>query len=276
MGVNFLSDFNKKASNLWKKENFQFFKTLEVNVDKKNPISWKAKYVLNNKGSPRTELILNQKEEGFGEFQLTLDSSEVLKLELKTKELINNLELKAIIEGTDCGELNAIYQGYKNWASKFKMNLSRNNLIIEGQFSFASENVTFGTQGIMDGNDGGFIDYNVGICLDQDVNHCYSLYSSNKFKEIALSFYYQINNDAEIGTHVDIDIYKNKIEIQTGGNYQIDQNSKISYNINSKAKLALSYQHLFNNNIKGFIGTEYNLIDNIMYQGLCYKLVFGC
>jgi hypothetical protein len=127
--------------------------------------------------------------------------------------LINNLELKAIIEGTDCGELNAIYQGYKNWASKFKMNLTKNNLIIEGQFSFSSDNITLGTQGIIDANDGTFIDYNVGICLDQDKNHSYCLYSSNKFKEVALAFYYQINNDAEIGTQVDINIYKNLIEI---------------------------------------------------------------
>jgi len=162
MVLNFLSDFNKRASNLWKKKNFQFFKTLEIAVDKKTPISWSAKYVLNDKGSPKTEIKIKQKEKNFGEFELTVDNSEVLKLELKTKKLIDNLELKAIIEGTDCGELNAIYQGYKNWATKIKMNLSKNNLYIEGQASVSSENITLGTQGIIDANEGMLMDYNIG------------------------------------------------------------------------------------------------------------------
>jgi len=250
---------------------------LEVNVDQSNNVSWKGSHVLkDNKGSPKTEVKLKQKESGLGEFELTLGSDEQVKLDLKTKELVDKLELQAIIEGPDCGELKTTYQGCDTWATKVQAKMAKNNLTIDGQFSFASDNVTLGAQGVVDASDGTFTEYNVGIRLDQDKDRTYCLKSSDKFNEVCLAFYYQVNKDSEIGTQVDIDMGKGKIGIQAGGSYNLDCNSKLRYNLNSQADLALAYEYRFNNQVQGFLGTKYSLTDNALCEGFGYKLVFDC
>lgn len=275
MVLTFLSDFTKRTTDLWKSKKFSFNKTLEVNVDSSNSISFSGKHVLKEKSAPSSEVTLKQKEEGLGELELVLKSSDDVKFTLKSGELAEKLDLELVVEGADTGECKATF-GDDKWAGKLKAKTGGSNLTLDGQFSFAYENVTLGAQGLLDTADGSVIEANVGVRLDQDKQRTYSLVSSDKFNEVAVAFYYQINKDAEVGTQVDIDMGKGKIGIQAGGSYRMDENSKLRYNLNSQGMLGLAYEYRFNNRVQGFVGTKYNLSDNAVAENFGYKLVFDC
>eukprot|EP00494_Astrolonche_serrata_P031885 UN32154 len=271
MVLTFLSDFTKRTTDLWKSKKFSFNKTLEVNVDSKNSISFSGKHVLKEKSAPSTEVTLKQKEDGLGELELVLKSSDDVKFTLKSGDLADKLDVELVVGGADTGELKATY-GDDRWAGNMKARAAGSNLTVDGQFSFAYENVTLGAQGILDTADGTLTEANVGVRLDQDAQRTYSLVSSDKFNEVAVAFYYQINKDAEVGTQVDIDMGKGKIGIQAGGSYKLDGNSKLRYNLNSRGMLGLAYEYRFNDRVQGFVGTKYNLSDNAVAENFGYKL----
>jgi len=275
MVLTFLSDFRKRTTDLWKKKKFSFNRTLEVNVDGSNAISWTCKQVLKNSGVPHSEVVLKQKEKGLGELELSLNSSEEVKFTLKSKELTDNLAVELVVEGSETGELKATF-GDNCWASKLQAKCAKSSLALDGQISFAYENVTFGAQGMLDTNDMSLTEANIGVRLDQDENRTYSLVSSDKFNEVAVAFFHKVNSTTEMGTQVDIDMGKGKIGIQAGGSYELDGSSKVRYNLNSQGLLGLAYEYKFSNRVTGFVGTKYSLTDNAVAESFGYKLVFDC
>lgn len=274
MVLTFLSDFSKRATDLWKAKKFKFNKTLEVNVDKSNNMSWTGKHVLMENANPQTEIKVKQTEKGLGECEFTLSNGgkQSMKFNAKSKELIDNVNLEAEIERMDKGKFMAKMHQDK-FAASLEAKYADSNLTVDGQLSYAVESVTLGAQGVMNG-DGGLEQYNVGVRLDQDDNRTYSLRSSNKFENIEVAFYYKVSGDAEIGTQVDINMLKSNIGVKAGGSYKLDGSSKLRYQLDSKGQLRGSLQYTFSDRVQGFMGTGYSLTENKLSDSIGYKLAF--
>jgi len=279
MPLTFLSDFNKRASDLWKKKKFVFNKTLELNVDKGNSISWTGKHVLKGSDGPESKITLKQKEAGLGtlevEWAAPVANSQP-KFTLTTKELgIDNVEL--CVEGADKGNLTTTYQSSNDqWAATCDAKYGDEKLVLDAEASFAYDKVTFGVQGTLDTMDGNLTSYNVGVRLDQDADRTYALRSQDRFNELQVAFYYKVSKEAEIGTQIDVDMAKGRIGITAGGSYKLDDASKVRYSLNSKADLSLAYEYRFSNRVQGFVGTKYSLTQNAMSGPIGYKLCFDC
>jgi len=268
----FLNDFNKRAKDLWKQKKFQFSRTFEVNVDKKNKINWKAEHVLKDDAPPSSKVILKQNEIGFGDLELEWGSRCCPKFTLTTKELgVDKVEL--CVEGSDTGNLEVEY-GQEQWAANVNAKYAGKNLNVEGQASFAWEKITFGVSGVLDTSDGTASEYNVGVRLDQDADRTYVLRSQNKFNKLEVAFYNKVSADSEIGAQVNIDMNKGKIGAELGGSYVMDDKTKLRYAVNSDAALQLAYEYQFSSSVKGFLGTKYSLTENKVVDGFGYKFVF--
>lgn len=269
----FLNDFNKRAKDLWKKKKFAFNRTLEVNVDKKNNINWKAEHVLKDDAVPNSTVTLKQKEEGLGDLELKWGSKACPKFTLSTSELAADSNVELCVEGIDTGSLEVEY-GQDKMAAKVKAEYKESNLVVDAQASFAWEKITFGVGGVLDTSDGTLTATNIGVRLDQDADRSYVLRSQDKFNKLEVAFYNKVSADSEIGAQVNIDMTKAKIGAELGGSYVMDSNTKLRYGINSKADVQLAYEYKFNSNVKGFLGTKYSLTENRVTDGFGYKLVF--
>jgi len=277
MVLTFLSDFGTRATDLWKGSKFEFNKTLEVNVDKDNSISWTGNHVLKGSDRPDSKVTLKQKEAGLGtlevEWAVPVKNSQP-KLTMTTPELgIDEVEI--CIEGADRGNLTAIY-GAEKWAAKCNAQYADSKMVLDSQASFAYDKVTFGLQGVLDMKNSELESYNVGVRLDQDSDRTYSLTSKDKFNKLLVAFYYKVSNEAEIGTQIDVDMAKGKIDINAGGSYCLDDASKVRYALNSNADLSLAYEYNFSDKIQGFVGTQYSLTQNALSGPVGYKLCFNC
>jgi len=277
MVLDFLSDFNKRAQDLWKSKKFVFHKTLEVNVDKGNSIAWTGKHVLKGSDGPDSKITLRQKEEGLGELEVEwavpVKNSQP-KFTVKTKELgVEQVEL--VVEGSDKGNMKVTY-GADQWAARCNFKYAQEKLVVDTEASFAYDKVTFGVQGKLDTMEGALHEYNVGVRLDQDSDRTYSLRSQDKFNELQVAFYYKVSKEAEIGTEIDVDMAKGRIDITAGGSYNLDGASKIRYALNSKADLSLAYEYKFSDKVQGFVGTQYSLTQNQLSGPVGYKLCFDC
>jgi len=278
MVLTFLSDFNKRASDLWKSKKFVFNKTLEVKVDKKNSISWTGKHVLKGSDGPDSKITLKQKEAGLGslevEWAVPVKNSQP-KFTLTTAELgVDEVEL--CVEGADKGNLAVTYGAGEQWAACCDFKYADEKLVVDTEASFAYDKVTFGVQGTLDTMDGTLQKYNVGVRLDQDKDRTYCLRSQDKFNELQVAFYYKVSNEAEIGTQIDVDMAKGRIGITAGGSYCLDTASKVRYALNSKADLSLAYEYKFSDKVQGFVGTKYSLTQNALSGPVGYKLCFDC
>jgi len=269
----FLNDFNKRAKDLWKAKKFAFNRTLEVNVDKKNNINWKAEHVLKDDAVPSSKVTLKQTEGGLGDLELEWGSSVCPKFTLSTKELMADSSVELCVEGSDTGNLDMEY-GQEQWATKVNAKYKGANLTVEGQASVAWEKITFGCGGVLDTSDGTLSAYNCGVRLDQDADRTYVLRSQDKFNKLEVAFYNKVSKDSEIGAQVNIDMGKGKIGAELGGSYVMDGNTKLRYGVNSDANVQLAYEYKFSSNVKGFLGTKYSLTENKVTDGFGYKLVF--
>jgi len=271
----FLNDFNKRAKDLWKKKKFAFNRTLEVNVDKKNNINWKAEHVLKDDAVPSSKVVLKQAEEGLGDLELEWGSRACPKFTLSTREICADSKVELCVEGSDCGNLEVEY-GQDQWAANVNAKYSGANLTVDAQASVAWEKITFGVGGVLDTSDGTLSESNVGVRLDQDADRTYVLRSQDKFNKLEVAFYNKVSKDSEIGAQVNIDMNKGKIGAELGGSYVMDENTKLRYAVNSDANVQLAYEYKFSNNVKGFLGTKYSLTENRVTDGFGYKLVFDC
>jgi len=276
MPLKFLSDFTKRTTDLWKEKYFEFHKTLEVNVDSGNKVSWKGKHQMKAGKGPCTELTMNQREKGLGELELKIDSNENIKLTLKSKELMDNLAVEAKFEGPQKNNVKLEYQGNDKWAGKLDVKMVKESISMNGAASFAYENGTIGVDGVVD-MDGSLQQYNVGVRLDQDKDRTYALQSKNKLQNLDIAFYYNVNQSSSIGAQVGVDMTRGNIDLRAAGHYDVDSQSRLRYGLTSAADLSLAYEYTLNDRVKGFVGTKYNLSDNKMCaDGLGYKLVFDC
>jgi len=275
MVLTFLSDFNKRSADLWKKKKFVFNKTLEVNVDKGNSISWTGKHVLKGSDSPSSKVTMKQEEKGLGKLEVEWGVSGNPKFTLNSKDLMDDLEVELCVEGSDKGNLEATY-GQDPFAVKCNAEYAEEKMVLDTQLSFAYDKVTFGLQGVLDTQDGNFSEYNLGVRLDQDGDRTYALRSQDKFNELNVAFYYQVSKDAEIGTQIDVDMGKGRVGIQAGGAYKLDGNSKLRYKLCSKANLGLAYEYKFSKNLSGAVGCSYSLTDNALSGPIGYKMTFDC
>jgi len=275
MPLQFLSDFTKRTTDLWKAKYFQFNKTLEVNVDQGNKLSWKGKQVL-KAGGPCTELTMNQKEKGLGELELQIDSNENIKLTLKSKELADNLAVEAKLEGPKKNNVKLEYQGNDKWAGKLDVKMVKDSVCVNGAASFAYENATVGVDGVVNA-DGVLEQYNLGVRLDQDKDRTYALSTRNKLQDVDVAFYYKLCSSSSMGAQVSLGTTSGDISVRAAGQYDIDERSRLRYGLTSAADLSVAYEYTVNDRVKGFVGTAYNLSDNKMCaDGLGYKLVFDC
>lgn len=277
VNLTFLSDFTKRASDLWDKKKFVFDKTLEVKVDKKNSISWKGKHVLKGSDGPQSKITLTQKEDKLGtlevEWAVPVANSHP-KFTLKSQELgVDEVEL--VVDGIDKGSLGVTYGAGDQWAVTSTAKYAADKMELDTEFSFAYDKVTFGAQGIMD-TEGTFSVLDVGVRLDQDSDRTYALRSKEKFNELQVAFYYKVSKLSEIGTQIDVDMAKGKIGIQAGGSYAMDDTSKLRYALDSKADLKLAYEYQFSSKLQGYVGTKYSLTQNAMSGPIGYKLCFDC
>jgi len=276
MVLTFLSDFTKRSTDLWKKKKFTFNKALEVSVDKKNAIAWEAKHTIKDKAGPESSVTLKQKEEGLGDLEVEWSNVNTPKFKLKTKELADNLEVELEMKGTDNGKCTATYGSGTQWAAKCEAEYKAEKLVLDTQVSVAYDKVTFGAQGKLDAMDGSFQEYNVGVRLDQDEDRTYALRSQDKFNELQVAFHYRVSKSCEIGTEIDVDMGKGRINVTGGGIYNLDDNSKLRYALTSKSDLMLSYEYKFSSQVCGSVGTTYSLTENNMTGPLGYKLKFDC
>lgn len=280
MVLTFLNDFTKRTADLWKKKKFEFNKTLEVNVDKKNSLSWKATHTLVNNAASKSQVEVTQKEKGLGEMKFTLGSGQVMKWNCKSKDLVDNLAVEVELEGREKGKAQASYQ-QDQWAAKLEAKYghckqNKRAVSVDGQISFAWDNVTLGAQAVMNG-DMNVKDYNLGVRFDQDKNRTYALKTKKEMKEVEVAFYYKVSDRAEIGTQVGVQMEgSNQITVQAGGNYDFDDKTKLRYSLDTKGSLGLAYEYKFSNRIQGFVGTKYNLTNQCVTDGFHYKLVFDC
>jgi len=83
-------------------------------------------------------------------------------------------------------------------------------------------------------------------------------------------------NTNNIGTEIDVDMGKGRINVTGGGIYNLDDNSKLRYALTSKSDLMLTYEYKFSNTVCGSVGTTYSLTENNMTGPLGYKLKFDC
>lgn len=275
MVLTFLSDFNKRSADLWKKKKFVFNRTLEVNVDKGNSISWEGKHVLKGSDGPDSKVTMTQEEKGLGKLKVEWGVAGNPKFTLNSKELADDLEVELCVEGSDKGNVEFTY-GQDPFSAKCNAQYADEKMVLDTQLSFAYDKVTFGLQGVLDTQDGNLSEYNVGVRLDQDADRTYALRSQDKFNELNVAFYYQVSKDSEIGTQIDVDMGKGRVGIQAGGSYKLDSSSKLRYNLNSKANLGLAYEYKFNKNVSGAVGCNYSLTDNALSGPVGYKLTFDC
>jgi len=273
MVLAFLNDFAKRTTDLFKPKKFVFDRTVEVNVDKSNNISWNAKHVLKGDNTPDTKLTVKQHEKDFGDLELELGNDEKVKFTLQSRELVDNLDVKLELCGQDNGKLETSYQAQK-WAGKVDAKYCKSPTV-ETQVSCAYDNCTVGLGATLN-SDGGLVDYNVGVRLDQDADRSYVLTSQNQLNDINVAFYYNVSKDAELAASVDIDMSKGKIGIVAGGSYNVDECGLLRYFVDSSADLSLAYEYKFSDRVQGFVGTKYNLADNKQTEGFGYKLVFDC
>jgi len=257
---------------LWKAKKFQFNRSLEVSVDKKNSINWKADLSLKDDAVPSSKVTLKQSEENMGDLELEWGSRACPKFTLSTKELgVDKVEL--CVEGSDTGNVEVEY-GQEQWAANVNAQYAGTNLTVEAQASLAWEKITFGVHGVLDTSDGTLSEHNVGVRLDQDADRTYVLRSQNKFNKLEVAFYNKVSADSEIGAQVNIDMNKGKIGAELGGSYVMDANTKLRYAVNSDADLQLAYEYKFSPKVKGFLGTKYSLTQNRVTDGFGYKFVF--
>jgi len=275
MVLTFLSDFTKRSADLWKTKKFVFNKTLEVNVDQDNKISWKGKHVLKDKSAPSTSLTLTQTEDKMGELELEWNSKGKPTVTLTSSDLLDGVEAELCVEGVEEGNLKATL-GDDTWSAEVDVQYKGSNPLLDCQASFAYEKITFGVHGVLDTADGSPTEYDVGVRLDQDADRTYVLRTEDKFNQLKVAFYNKINKDVEIGAQVGIDTGKNKIGLQLGGSYVMDSNSKLRYALNDSADLQLAYEYKFSKTVKGFVGTKYSLSDNKLVDGFGYKMCFDC
>lgn len=278
MPLTFLSDFNKRAADLWKSKKFVFNKTVEVNVDQGNAISWTGKHVLKGSDVPDSKVTLKQREEGMGTLEVEWGvpvANSHPKCTVKTGELgIDEVEL--VVEGMQKWNVKSTYFGGDQWAARCNAKWANEKMVLDTEASFAYEKVTLGAQGTLDTTDGNLQEYNVGVRLDQDSDRTYALRSQDKFNELQVAFYYKVNSASEIATQIDVDMAKGRIGIQAGGSYKMDGNSKVRYALNSKADLSLAYEYKFSDRVQGFVGTKYSLTQNALSGPIGYKLCFDC
>jgi len=275
MTLTFLTDFNKRAKDLWKAKKFQFNRSLEVNVDKNNSINWNAKHVLKDDAVPESTVTLNQKEDGLGELELEWGSKACPKFTLKTKELMADSAVELCVEKGDTGNLKVEY-GQDQYAAKVNAKYAGSNLTLEGEASVKWEKITFGVHGVLDASDGTLSEKNIGVRLDQDADRSYVLRSQKQFNNLEVAFYNKVSKESEIGAQVNIDMNKGKISAGLGGSYKMDGTTKLRYSVNSDANVQLAMEHQLSDNVKGFLGTKYSLTENRVTDGFGYKLVFDC
>jgi hypothetical protein len=276
MVLTFLSDFTKRSTDLWKKKKFTFNKSLEVNVDTKNTIAWEAKHVIKDKAGPESTVTLKQKEEGLGDLEVEWSNVNTPNFKLTTKELADDLEVQLEMKGTDNYKCTTTYGSGTQWAAKCEAAYKAEKLVLDTQVSVAYDKVTFGAQGKLDAMDGSLQEYNVGVRLDQDEDRTYALRSQDKFNELQVAFHYRVSPTCEIGTEIDVDMGKGRIDVTGGGIYKLDDNSKLRYALTSKSDLMLSYEYKFSSTVCGSVGTTYSLTENNMTGPLGYKLKFDC
>jgi len=275
MTLTFLTDFNKRAKDLWKAKKFQFNRSLEVNVDKNNSINWNAKHVLKDDAVPESTVTLKQKEDGLGELELEWGSKACPKFTLKTKELMADSKVELCVEKGDTGNLQVEY-GQDQYAAKVNAKYAGSNLTLEGEASVKWEKITFGVHGVLDASDGTLSEKNIGVRLDQDADRSYVLRSQKQFNNLEVAFYNKVSKESEIGAQVNIDMNKGKISAGLGGSYKMDGTTKLRYSVNSDANVQLAMEHQLSDNVKGFLGTKYSLTENRVTDGFGYKLVFDC
>lgn len=260
---------------MWNSDEFVFNKTLEVNVDQENKISWTGKHVLKEKSAPSTTLTLKQKEDKLGDLELEWNSKQRPKVTLTSSDLVDGVEAELCVEGVEEGNLKAT-MGDDKWSAEVDVQYKGSNPLLDCQASFAYQKITFGVHGVLDTADGSPTEYDLGVRLDQDADRTYVLRTEDKFNQLKVAFYNKINKDVEIGAQVGIDTGKNKIGLQLGGSYVMDSNSKLRYALNDSADLQLAYEYKFSKTVKGFVGTKYSLSDNKLVDGFGYKLCFDC
>jgi len=233
--------------------------------------------VLKNDSPPSTEITMNQAEEGLGDLELKWGSDDQVKMTLETKELMDRLTLKGVVESAEKGEVTATYSGKNDkWATKLKLDYNNSETKIDGQFSFAYENVTFGAQGVVDPSDMTPSDMSLGVRLDQDSDSTYTLSAKDKFNQYAVSMYYKVNKQAELGAEAKFDVAKGGLDLTVGGSYKCDDNCKLRYQLNQTGVLRMAYEHRFNSNVGGCIGFGMNISDRKMTEKIGYKLTFDC
>jgi len=277
MPLTFLSDFTKRAEDLWKAKKFVFNKTLEVNVDQSNSISWKGEHVLKGSDSPNSKITLKQKEAGLGSLEVVwavpVKNSQP-KFTLKSPELGVD-EVEVCVEGAEKGNIKVTH-GTDSWAAKGNLKYEDARMTLDAEASFAYEKVTFGCGGTVDTTDTALTKYNAGVRLDQDGDRTYALRSKDNFNLLQVAFYYKVSKEAEIGTQVDVDMGRGRIDITAGGSYCLDSNTKVRYSLNSQADLGLACEHKFSDRVQGFVGTTYSLKENALSAPVGYKLCFDC
>jgi len=276
MVLTFLNDFTKRSTDLWKKKKFVFNKALEVNVDKGNTIAWEAKHTIQDKAGPESKVVLKQKEKGLGDLEVEWSNVKTPKFKLTTKELADDMTVEMEVNGTDNGKCCVTYGSGSQWAAQCEAEYKGEKLVLDTQFSVAYDKVTFGAQGKLDAMDGSIQEYNVGVRLDQDEDRTYALRSQDKFNELQVAFHYRVSKSCEIGTEIDVDMGKGRIDVTGGGIYNLDDQSKLRYALTSKSDLMLTYEYKFSNTVTGSVGTTYSLTENNMTGPLGYKLAFNC
>lgn len=273
--VIFWEDFTKRASDLWKKKKFQFDRTLNVKVDSGSNISWEGNHVLKDESKADSKITLTQKQKGFGDLKLEWGAPAKTKFEVKTKELMDNSEVKLTVNNPEQGNL-VVQYGQDDWAAKVDAQYKKKNVVVDAQASFAWEKVTVGAHGVFDSSDSSVKQMDVGVRLDQDQDRTYVLRSKDRFNELEVAFYNKVSSDSEIGAEVDINMSKGSIGMMLGGSYRMDDTSKLRYNLNQSGDIQAAYEYKLSNNVTGYVGTKYSLTENAMADGFGYKLEFSC
>jgi len=275
MTLKFLHDFNKTISDLLKKKHFEHDRTVEVAVDQTNCLSWKVKQKL--KGTKCTsELTLKEKESGLGSMEITFKSSDSVELELTTKELCDNSEVKVkVVETKVQGTAKYVTDKF---AAQSVFEYDGTTYGITPSFTFpVMENLQVGATAKI--TDGQLDDYNLGAQFTQD-GRVFSLQTGNKFDSATLSAFSTLDVvglNHELGFACNVSNLRSEMKpaLSFAGKCALDNKSTLRYKVAGGTDLNLGYQYAFNKNVKVNMGTSLCMTTFALRQP-SWKMEFTC
>jgi len=273
----FFSDFGKTVTDLFKKKDYEFNRSVKLKCTTNNT-EWTSEstFPITEAGKSTTKSKCMQKSKKFGKITLEVPNTKPMKVEYETPSLMSGFNVKLVSESPKI----SVEAKYKQGQTAGKCSVSTktsdsSTLELKAQIAREIKGLWVGGEVKYDVQEG-FKGYNAGLhyrTSDAQIS------LEGNHDKIDMRLHTTYSEKGQIAANFNMNIKENDQLVSVGGKWQMDEGCTIQgfcQSGQSKANAYLLYKHKISNYCTAHIGSTFDLglasiVDNIDHH---YKLVF--